>query len=698
MALKFSTQQTVISTTADMAHEVAVADVDGDGDLDVLSASINDDKIVWYENDDSGKFTKRTVSNTADGARSVTTADLDGDGDLDVLSASWNDDKIAWYENNGSQGFTAHTITTTADGAHSVITADVDGDGDLDVLSASSNDNKIAWYENNGSGKFTTRIITTTAAGAHSVAVADVDGDGDLDVLSASSNDNKIAWYENNGSQSFTPHTISTTVAGAHKVAAADMDGDGDLDVVAAAIDGDQITWYENNGSQSFTARTVATTIDGPHSLTIADLDSDGDLDVLSASQEDDKVAWHENDGKGNFTPHTISTAANGARSVTVTDLDGDGDLDVISASLDDDKIAWYENQTLPLQNGNTGGGTAPPPPVVPPPAPPTSIHPDWVPLNPLGDFGGKTGQVFSREVYDGTTLVGFELAIGLMDSISEKKLIKAPNGATSAFVPLQWGSPTAHSIGGRGPLGDFNGDRNSDILFTNNFTHEVGVWLIENGVAVTQKVIDIAAPDWKLVNTNDFDGSGTTDLLFTKGDQESSTQIGVWTLDNRANILQQKLIDVASAGWSVIGANDFDGNGTADILLAQVSLDGSTNIGVWTLDSNADILSQYYLANAQTALAADWQILDHNDFNGDGKADLAFKSEAGLADDRYAIWLLDGHGGFLDQKIVGSYADGGFEYSGSTDANGDGNADLNFINPTTQETAVWLMNGTTRL
>ncbi len=61
-------------------------------------------------------------------------ADVDGDGDLDVLCASRNDDKIAWYENDGSQNFTTHTISTTAIGAVSVFAADVDGDGDLDVL------------------------------------------------------------------------------------------------------------------------------------------------------------------------------------------------------------------------------------------------------------------------------------------------------------------------------------------------------------------------------------------------------------------------------------------------------------------------------------------------------------------------------------------------------------------------------------
>ena len=80
-------------------------------------------------------FTGRTISSSADYAWSVYAADIDNDGDLDVLSASYSDDKIAWYENDGAAdpSFTARTITTSADGARSVFAADIDGDGDLDI-------------------------------------------------------------------------------------------------------------------------------------------------------------------------------------------------------------------------------------------------------------------------------------------------------------------------------------------------------------------------------------------------------------------------------------------------------------------------------------------------------------------------------------------------------------------------------------
>ena len=89
--------QQIISTLADYAHCVASADLDGDGDLDVLSASSGDDKLAWYANDGSGGFgPQQIISTLVFGTWCVASADLDGDGDLDVLSASEWDDKIAW--------------------------------------------------------------------------------------------------------------------------------------------------------------------------------------------------------------------------------------------------------------------------------------------------------------------------------------------------------------------------------------------------------------------------------------------------------------------------------------------------------------------------------------------------------------------------------------------------------------------------
>ena len=348
-----------ITTTAQGATSVVAVDIDGDGDLDTLYASAGDDTVAWQENGGGSQpsWTTRTITTTALDVKSVVGADLDRDGDMDVVSASNGNDTIAWYESDGASppSWTPRTITTSALGARSVVVADVDGDGDPDVLSASNNDSSVRWYENDGASPpvWTSHTISTTALAARSVFAADVDGDGDVDALSASLADNKIAWYENDGSSppGWTARTVSTSAAGARSVHAADVDGDGDTDVLSASWFDNTVAWYESDGASppAWTLRTITSTAADPVSVTAIDMDMDGDLDVLAASEDDDTVAWYENDGAlpPAWVKRTISAVADGAHSAVGADVDGDGDLDVLAASSLGDTVAWHENRTI---------------------------------------------------------------------------------------------------------------------------------------------------------------------------------------------------------------------------------------------------------------------------------------------------------------------------------------------------------------
>jgi hypothetical protein len=362
----FHEQLPPVSTSANGAIFVFSADMDGDGDMDVLSASSLDSKIAWYENTDgAGSFgAQNVISTAANGAKAVYATDIDGDGDMDVLSASGNifSSTIAWYENTDGNGTFGAQIVISNDpsAASTVYATDIDGDGDMDVLSGGGNflSGTIAWYENtDGNGTYGAQIVISNDPNAASTVYAtDIDGDGDMDVLSASANDNKIAWYENtDGAGSFgAQNVISTAANGARSVYAADIDADGDMDVLSASQSDDKIAWYENtDGAGNFGAQIVISNAAHAASTVYAtDLDGDGDKDVLSASANDDKIAWYENtDGAGSFgAQNVISTAADGARSVYAADIDADGDMDVLSASFIDDKIAWYKSDLLEAQ------------------------------------------------------------------------------------------------------------------------------------------------------------------------------------------------------------------------------------------------------------------------------------------------------------------------------------------------------------
>ena len=302
----FGSAKTIASNVGKASDAIAV-DIDSDGDMDVISASNETGKIAWYENlSVAGEFSEEhVITSDAEGVYSIYAADLDGDGDKDVLSASWSDAKIAWYENIDGEGEFGlqRVITDSATGGHSVIAADLDGDEDLDVAYAASEINQIAWCANiDGKGTFgTPTVLSSSAKHAFSVFASDLDNDADIDLLSTSSLDNKIAWFENtDGAGSFSQQRIISEFAlGAVDAIAVDIDDDGNLDVLSASNISNTIEWFENasgkgdfNPPQLISDRAVYIMY-----LCAADFDGDGDIDVVSTSRMKDMIVWYRNSG-----------------------------------------------------------------------------------------------------------------------------------------------------------------------------------------------------------------------------------------------------------------------------------------------------------------------------------------------------------------------------------------------------------------
>jgi len=292
----------VIVNDFEGAISVCSGDFDGDGDPDVLGAAAYIDEVVWWENaDGSGtKWIEHVIADDFDFARCVHSADIDGDGDLDVLAAAFYGDDITWWSNEGGLGtvWKKHMIDGDFNGAISVHSADIDGDGDMDVLGAAGFDDDITWWENtNGSGtSWSHHTICDDFNYPRCVYSADLDGDRDVDVLGAAGFDDDITWWENtNGSgTSWTEHTIDDNFDGANAVCAGDLDGDGDMDVIGAAYLEDCITWWDNEGGSgtSWVVHTIQGGFDGAVSVCCGNLDNDGGLDVVGASIGGDDIIW----------------------------------------------------------------------------------------------------------------------------------------------------------------------------------------------------------------------------------------------------------------------------------------------------------------------------------------------------------------------------------------------------------------------
>ncbi len=335
------------------SHNVRVADVGGDGDLDIFGANWNDGApdsavVTLWENLTSplglDGWRRHVVETVLPwNAVFVFGRDLDGDGLPDLATGGW------WYANPGSLGgsWTRQTIGAPL---HNVVAVhDFDNDGDLDLLGTDGQvgGEDFSWARNDGAGGFTNFDITNPATGGDFLQGVSVD-----QVIAGGQEEVVISWHNGgSGTASLSvpddpttaawPLTVLSATTNQEAVPTGDLDGDGDVDVHLGT------SWLRQEADGSFTVQSGVALSGGgvPDRVVLGDLDRDGDLDVVIGVEFGQALVWGENDGDGGgWTEHPIAAEFD-YFSVGVADLDGDGDLDVVGgAHMGSGEVSLYEN------------------------------------------------------------------------------------------------------------------------------------------------------------------------------------------------------------------------------------------------------------------------------------------------------------------------------------------------------------------
>ncbi|MEM9996931.1 MAG: FG-GAP-like repeat-containing protein, partial [Bacteroidota bacterium] len=359
------------------ANTLAFADVDGDGDQDLLWGDFFEPSVLLIENQGTCERPNlRSVPQTFPPENPVSTTgynapakgDLDGDGDLDllvgVLGGAFNAnrsavDNLLYYEHtdNGYQLQTERFLSMLDVGAESTpALGDLDGDGDLDLLIANKLDpadpetSRVVRFENIGRpGAPVFQLADTLSlpvAYHYAPALGDLDGDGDLDVVLGTWR-NRLVLYRNDpeagdGAERFVLATdpLAQIDRGSNTVPAlADLDGDGDLDLVVGESSG-ELNLFRNEGTPQAPRFVSVPEAFGDFDAgrrsapTFTDLDGDGDPDLVVGSEADGfQVLRNEGPGAApQFTPAgTLDVLTPDLATPAFADLDGDGDLDLLT-------------------------------------------------------------------------------------------------------------------------------------------------------------------------------------------------------------------------------------------------------------------------------------------------------------------------------------------------------------------------------
>ena len=590
--------------------EIKLGDIDGDGDLDLVVANVSGANRVWI-NDGSGVFTDTGQALGDNNTSEIELGDIDGDDDLDIIAANVSGANRVWI-NNGSGVFTDTSQMLGNSESDSMALGDVDGDGDLDLVvgnRGSTNSKPNSVWTNDGRGVFTDTGQKLGSADSDSIVLGDIDGDGDLDLISGNANGQANRVWVNDGAGIFddTGQVLLVGNGNTQDIALGDVDNDGDLDLVTGNGSEANRVWINsgrmpNRGFIDATNLALLTVNSNTRDIALGDIDADGDLDLIVASGDSflgksDRV-W-SNDGSGVFTDTGQALRNNDARSIELGDIDGDGDLDLVV--------------------GNRGS---------------TNAEPNSVWINDGSGVFTDTGQALGSSLSESITLGDID-GDGDLDLISGNANGQANrvwvNDGTGNFndTGQELGSSWTTSV----TLGDVDGDDDLDLV-TGNFSSANRVWRNDGAGVFTDTGQALGNYDTSEIELGDIDDDGDLDLV--AGNRVDASR--VWRNDGTGvftDTTNQALI-AYSGDTSSIALGDIYGDGDLDLIFGNsVFLSDSSN-RVWINDGAggfADTTNQTLLN-----VNSDTRSVVLGDLDGDGDIDLVIGNIG--APDR--IWLND--------------------------------------------------------